>query len=375
MIQRIQLNLLAGSTYLPTPVPASIVQAIKSIQVTVTSGQRSGFQIVLGTSRTSPISTAMIPAGLLDPGVRVVVIVTVKGLPHVLMDGVITRQESGISNEIGQSAVTLTGEDLTVLMDLDKKQGVMFPPLPAVGQVLWLLKNYLRYGVVPIPVPELFPDVPIPTDKIKSQDGTDYEFIQKLAKDNGYVFYLDPGPVPGMSKAYWGPDIRVGVPQPALNVDMDAATNVDSLSFSFDGLQGKQVTVSVQIPATKISIPVPLPDISLLDPPLSLRPAPRLKTEPLSGAAKDNPILAVARGLATMSESADAVSGSGQLNVLRYGRLLQPRGLVGVRGAGLAYDGLYYVKSVTHNLKPGEYTQSFTLSRNGLVSLTPVVPA
>ena len=48
--------------------------------------------------------------------------------------------------------------------------------------------------------------------------------------------------------------------------------------------------------------------------------------------------------------------------------------LVGVRGAGIAYDGLYYVNSVTHNLKRGEYKQSFQLSRDGLVSLTPKVP-
>jgi hypothetical protein len=47
---------------------------------------------------------------------------------------------------------------------------------------------------------------------------------------------------------------------------------------------------------------------------------------------------------------------------------------VGVRGAGPTYDGLYYVDSVTHNIKPGEYKQSFTLSRDGLISSTPVVP-
>ena len=47
----------------------------------------------------------------------------------------------------------------------------------------------------------------------------------------------------------------------------------------------------------------------------------------------------------------------------------------GVRGAGLAYDGLYYVNSVTHNIKRGEYKQSFQLSRDGLISNTPrVVP-
>jgi hypothetical protein len=45
-----------------------------------------------------------------------------------------------------------------------------------------------------------------------------------------------------------------------------------------------------------------------------------------------------------------------------------------VRGAGLAYDGLYYVDSVTHKIKPGEFKQSFQLSRDGLISLTPKVP-
>ena len=47
--------------------------------------------------------------------------------------------------------------------------------------------------------------------------------------------------------------------------------------------------------------------------------------------------------------------------------------LVGVRGAGRTYDGMYYVESVTHNIKRGEYKQSFTLSRDGVVSQTPVV--
>jgi hypothetical protein len=373
MIERIQLNLLAGPM-LPVPVPSTIIQAIKSVQITVSAGQRSGFQIVLGNSKTSPLSTTLIPTGLLDPGIRVVIVVTVNGTPDVLMDGVITRQEAGFSNELGQSAITLTGEDLTVLMDGEKRQGVIFPPLPAVGQVLWILKDYLVYGIVPIPIPELFPDIPIPVDRIKGQDGTDLEFIQKLAKDNGYVFYLDPGPVPGMSKAYWGPEIRVGIPQPALSVDMDAMTNVDSLTFSFDGLRPKQMVLRIQEPTTKLAIDIPLPEVSLLSPPLAVRQAPSLKKEPLAGAAKDNPILAVAKGLAAVSESADAVTGSGQLNVLRYGRILNARGLVGVRGAGAGYDGLYYVKSVTHNIKPGEYTQSFSLARNGLVSITPAVP-
>ena len=48
---------------------------------------------------------------------------------------------------------------------------------------------------------------------------------------------------------------------------------------------------------------------------------------------------------------------------------------MGVRGVGMAFDGLYFVKSVTTTLKQGELKQSFELTRNGLVSITPRVPA
>jgi hypothetical protein len=80
-------------------------------------------------------------------------------------------------------------------------------------------------------------------------------------------------------------------------------------------------------------------------------------------------------GLGTASQWAEAVTGRGDLDVLRYGHILKARQLVGVRGAGTAFDGLYYVKSVTHKIKRGEYKQSFELSRNGLISTVPRVQA
>ncbi len=100
-----------------------------------------------------------------------------------------------------------------------------------------------------------------------------------------------------------------------------------------------------------------------------------VRVEPIDGTDAISPLQAAAVGLARASESADVISGSGQLDVLRYGRPLKARQLVGVRGAGITYDGLYYVKNVTHNIKRGEYKQSFSLSRNALVSMTPAVPA
>jgi hypothetical protein len=121
-------------------------------------------------------------------------------------------------------------------------------------------------------------------------------------------------------------------------------------------------------------IPIPVPDISVLRPPLGARPAPPARVEFMTEAAKLTPAEAAKRAMATAFRATDAITGSGSLDVARYGRVLRPRGLVGVRGVGEAYDGMYYVNSVTHDLRPGRYTQQFNLTRDGLVSMTPTVP-
>jgi hypothetical protein len=115
--------------------------------------------------------------------------------------------------------------------------------------------------------------------------------------------------------------------------------------------------------------------VNPLQPPLGLLPTPIANLKVLKDTAKLGPLKAISRGLAEAARSQDAVSARGSLDVQRYGRLLKARQLVGVRGAGLAYDGLYYVQSVTSRLKRGEFKQDFRLTRNGLVSITPRVPA
>jgi len=147
------------------------------------------------------------------------------------------------------------------------------------------------------------------------------------------------------------------------------------LSFNFDSSKGVLPVVFIQNPLTRAPIPIPIPDINPLQPPLGLIPAPISNLKMLKGTAKLNLPRAIARGLAAAACSQDAVTANGTLDVLRYGRLLKARQLVGVRGAGVAYDGLYYVQSVTTTLKRDEVKQSFQLTRNGLVSVTPkVVP-
>jgi hypothetical protein len=381
MLKGVQLSLLMGPV-VATPVPRQVIEALTSVQVTVGSGQRSGFQLTFGLSKNSLLTRTLLPAGYFDPMIRAIVVVTVNGTPQVIMDGLVTRQQVTPSNEPGQSTLVVTGEDVSQAMDLTGLPKIPFAAMPAEARVALLLAKYAAFGIVPMIVPSVLLDVQNPAERIPTQDGTDLQYITKLASDVGYVFYVEPGPVPGMNTAYWGPEIKIGVPQPALSVNLDAHSNVESINFTYDGLLKTLYLLFIQQLASpaKVPIPIPIPDVTPLNPPLGLKPAPPLHVKLIGEApdgkdtAKQTPVQAAAVGLAAASKSSDVITGSGSLDVVRYGRVLKARQLVGVRGAGIAYDGLYFVKSVTHNLKPGEYKQNFTLTRNALIPNTPRVP-
>jgi len=300
--------------------------------------------------------------------------VTLNGQPQPLFDGVMTNVQLQPGGQGQPGSLVVTGEDVTKAMDKQDWSGLPFPAVPVEGRVALLCAKYAPFGLIPLIVPVLFPDVQIPVDKIPAQQGTDLAYIQELARQVGYVFYIEPGPAPGTNIAYFGPELKVGVPQPALNVDMDARTNVESLSFSFDPEKGVLPVVFIQNQLTRVPIPIPIPNLNPLQPPLGALPTPLSNIRFMKETAKMSPMRAISAGLAQAAKSQDAVSGSGTLDVLRYGRPLKARGLVGVRGVGIAYDGLYYVNSVTSTLKRGEFKQSFELTRNGLVSITPRVP-
>jgi hypothetical protein len=376
MLKGIQLTLLMGPV-VPIPAPREVVDALQSVQVTVSAGARSGFQLDFAISKASPLNRERLPAGFFNPFIRVILVVSMGGLPTVLIDGVVTRHEVGPSNEPGQSTLTVTGEDLTALMDLEDLTGrASYPAMPWNLMVMTILAKYAAFGILPAALPPLQMSVKPPTEKVVQHKGTDLAFVKALATNTGYTFYLIPGPVPGTSIAYWGPDVRVGIPQPALSVNLDAETNVESLRFTYDGLSRKQLSVTVLDPIfQKVAIPIPIPNVSLLKPPLAAVPAITMKREVLKDTAKKSTVEALLQGLSKEAEGSDAITGSGSLDVLRYGRLLSARGLVGVRGAGLTYDGLYFVASVTHTIKRGEYKQSFTLSRDGTMPLAPAVNA
>ena len=373
MLRGVYLTLLIGPT-VPVPVPQVVVDALTGVQVTVAAGQRSGFQLTFTLSNKSPLQTAFLLTAGQVPLLRTIIILTINSIPNVLMDGVITHTEVTPGGKPGQSTLTVTGEDLTRVMDLQDFSGIPYPAMPLEARVALIIAKYAMFGMIPMVIPSLFTDIPIPVDRIPAQQGTDLKYIEQLASQVGHVFYVEPGPLPGINTAYWGPEIKFGVPQSALNFDMDAYTNVEALSFSYKTTEYSIPIVFIQNQLTHVPIPIPIPPINPLQPPLGAIPPLPTSVTILKDTAKLSPMQAIGRGLKVAGQSQDAVTGTGTLDALRYGRLLQARKLVGVRGVGMAFDGLYYVKSVTTTLKRNELKQTFNLTRNGLVSITPVVP-
>lgn len=378
MLKSVQLSLMMGP-FIPVTVPRSMLDALAEAEVTVDDVGTSGFQLTFSVDKNTSTQVLMTLTGAV-PGIfmRVVLVATVNGVANVLIDGVVTNNHMAPGDKGSNSTITVTGEDLTCLMNQSNWSGFPFPACPAEARVALLLAKYAMFGVIPMIIPSILIDVPIPLLQIPAQQGTDLEYIRTLADQVGYVFYIDPGPAPGVSKAYWGPQIKVGTAQSSLNTDMDAYTNVESMTFNFDQQQNKLPILFIYAQQLGVTIPIPIPPISPLNPPLgAIPPLPtnimgdlKAQRDDLSKRTIPQSVLI---GMALASRNAEAVTGEGTLDVTRYGNILKARQLVGVRGAGVAFDGLYYVKGVTHKIKRGEYKQSFKLSRNGLVSTVSTV--
>lgn len=362
MLSGIHFSMLTGLP--PEPVPREIADSFLSAQIKQTTKGRSGFSLTFAFGKTSG-ARRRFEKGWFDPPRRMVLTAMVNGKSQVLIDGVITRHEVASSNEPGQSRLVVVGEDLSRLIDLiDFSWIFKYPAMPAEARVAIILAKYLPLGMVPIILPSVNVDIPIPTSRIPSHYGTDLQYITHLAQSVGYTFFVEPGLVPGQSFSYWGPEFTLSPPQPPLIVNSDASSNVDNLTFSFDGFSKTLYLMLIRDEKLPVPIPIAIPDVNPLSPPLGLRPPVPLRVEPLRGISHYNPAQAIMIGLSKAARAAEVITGSGALNVTRYGQPLRPRRLVEVKGAGYPHDGLHFVRSVTHDIKPGEYKQSFTLARN-----------
>jgi hypothetical protein len=371
----LHLTVLIGPT-VPLPVPGPVMEMLNGVEVTHRDEGRSGFQVVFKAARNKRMfmDYPLFMNPQFRPGNRVIISVSFGAMPKVLMDGIITEQQLTPAKGADPAVLTLTGEDVSVKMDLEEKSEE-HPAQPENIIAMKIIAQYAVYGLIPIVIPPISLDVPLPMERIPVQQATDLRYLTELAARHAYVFYVEPGPVIGTNKAYWGPPIRVGIPQRALTVDMGPATNVDSINFEHNATEATRVQGSVQDRTSNQRIPVM--SFVTTRPPLAVNlpfmsPS-TMRLQRYRADSGQDAAQATAQAQAQTDASMDVVKVTGQLNAAKYGGALQARGLVGLRGVGWSYDGFYYVKEVKHAIRAGEYKQDFTLTREGTGSTVPAV--
>ncbi len=364
------LVLLLGKT-VPKPVPSRINEAMSSIEITQTLGDRSGFQVSFQLNRvemSEQLDDPLIKEVLLEPFSRMILGITIDATPEVLIDGIITHHQVQYADE-GEIIFTVTGEDVSVMMDLEEKS-VLHTAQAEHTIATKIISTYSRYGLIPTVKAPPTIDTPTPTERMPSQQETDLAYLRRMAERFGYVFYIRPGPTSGRNTAYWGPLRSTETPLPPLTVDMGSFTNVSSLNVRLDALAATTVTGTLQDRKTNTmqslnitkSNRTQLTDRSAL----SLQSPNRIAQFRGTGHTQTR---GTALAQATVDRSVDrAVSLTGILDTLVYGGILQVGRSIEVRGIGNTHNGQYIVQQVSHSIGNNKYTQQFTLFRDGMGS-------
>src|SRR5215203_653002 len=119
----VRLRLLVGKDR-PEPAPAEVMEAFLSAEVTPSDQGPTGFQLTFSVGRSGTADLpdyGLLRSTKLEPFSRVILTVRFGLREEVLVDGYVTDQQLNPGNEPGTSTLTLTGEDVSVMMDLEEK--------------------------------------------------------------------------------------------------------------------------------------------------------------------------------------------------------------------------------------------------------------
>lgn len=203
------------------------------------------------------------------------------------------------------------------------------------------------------------------------QRSTDWEFVRRLARRNGFVCYLEPDATSGQVTAFFKPrDVR-GTPQADLTVLREGA-NLLWMDFQFVMSGPVRVSGAAIDPIEKRLVRTGgEPSLA----PLGGAHVSGEVEDGLKGAGatasvallRDPPPLdeaIAAAGAAATDRALFAIEARGEVDPSLYRGLLRARRPVLIKGVGQRFAGAYYVRAVRTTLEEGALRQAFVAERN-----------
>lgn len=354
-------------TFGPVPAPATIVRAIRSIEVDVSTEEAGVLHMRLGLSRTRIGDWRPLDVDPFRPLLPVSLRLRVRGVvPETVINAFVMRQEPGFSSDPGRSELAVTAVDRTHFMNLQEKT------------VPWTVPDAQIAGAIfqqnGVPQVVTSPTAPrrVPPEGETYQRTTDIRFLRGLARLHGFECFVQPDPVTGVDVGYFATRRTIGFRDAVLTSGFGGGnSNVEELSLSYEMTEPTAAALAGIDAATKIPFAAPaaagVPGGSA-ELPMGLEPAGLRVAPPPTTAAAGH----AAVNAAEAQVLAQSIANRSSWSVVASGRVcadvgvLRPGGRVNLRGVGRLFNGAYTLTRVTHRIAPGSYEQRFEARRNAV---------
>ena len=285
------------------------------------------------------------------------------GLAETLINAHVIETNATFANQPGSSILNVVAMDPTALMNLEEK--VKPWPNMADSDVANSIFSSPEYKFAPIVDATSWRRQE--NDQTMIQRGTDIQFLQQLARRNGFEVYVETNGLTGIVEGHFhAPRLNLP-PQGVLSVNMRDATNVNSFNARFDMLRpttAQATNLDVESREDQQAQANSSRQASLGRETALSSQRQRRVLPSQTGLARAGELQAFAQAVA--DQSSLAITADGELNTVAYGGLMRAKRPILVRGAGKQFSGTYYVERVHHVLTPDSYKQNFTLRRNAV---------
>lgn len=339
--------------------PDSTAAAAASVEVVERAGQPTVYRLEYAFDMAEG-DFPLLKEGKLGPGSELSVVVPDGDTMHCLVKGPVYGQQIHLEHGGSGSVLTVLGADSSIRMDREEKV-VAWTDLTDSSAVSAILS---QAGFIPDVEATAASHVELKHTLIQRE--TDLAFIRRLARRNGYLFWISRDAL-CIETAHFRRPVLDGEAAAELVINLtDPPPNVTSLDIAWD----------VERPTSTEALELDLNTKSAINGAVPRSPLTALGGSALIDVAAEPRIARVsapvddagdlqARSEGTLIEASFFVHATGATTLAALKKVLRAHTLVNVRGAGSRHSGLWFCAAVRHLIDATEHRMDFDLIRNG----------
>lgn len=349
------------------PADTPFYDRLVSLDIEQNAGLPASLLLRLPVARSAEGELSAVGEAAFAPFANIAVVLTPEdGAPGCIFDGYVLSHKVQMHSGVRSAWLEVYAQDASWLMKLEEKTREWADTTDAQAAAA----IFREHDIAPAPENADDDSGPYPEDAhTLMQRGTDYDFLQTLARRAGRVLRIGCGPRPGTRVGIFASPSLARPPVATLRPNDPVAPNVSEIAFEWDVMRPTAVM------ARQALFTDPSADGASGDAgdsglaPLDARGlaafAARTMKVILTAPADDaGQLQRKAQALLRESQWFARCSGAVELGALRV--VLQAGDIVDVASVGSLYSGKYLAWSVLHKIRPEACTMQFQLVRNAM---------